>query len=133
MLDGVVPPVRGGDAVVPVEPVAAPVVPPLMSAEGDACVVSVRLRAPRLRAPRDGRGDIPPVIEPEPVEPALIEPALIEPAPMLPDAPLMEPDDMLLLSVIRLRVVRCPGRPTDELWLIVDTLMVSPFVLATRV
>ncbi|HEY0780722.1 MAG TPA: hypothetical protein VGD56_22385 [Gemmatirosa sp.] len=121
--DGAVEPLRGGEAVVPVDPVAAPDVPPLMSLAGD-CVVSVRCRRVRARCERIPADPLAPIDES--AMPPDIPPLMLPPL-MLP--PLIAPDDMLLLSRMRLRRL---GR-TDELRLIVETLAVSPVEVATVV
>lgn len=147
--------VRGGDAVEPVEPVAAPLVPPLMSAPGAAVDESGTERA-RWRRARLVRPVLllPDMLLPEP----LIDPPDIEllelPAPMLPpliplpELPLPElivpvpvalmlfvtPPLVSLALTLSCRIPRM-RRPewTDEVRLVDETLAVSPFVFATVV
>ena len=151
----VVPAGRGGDAVEPVEPVAAPVVPPLMSAPGAAVDESGTERARWRR----GRPVVPVLVD-VPLREPLIEPPDIElpdiewlelPAPIVPPLiPLPEPELIVLLPAALMLFVTPPlvslaltlscriprmRRPerTDEVRVVDATLAVSPFEFATVV
>ena len=87
--DGGVLPLRGGDDVVPVDPVAAPVVPPLMSLLG-VRAESPPARGGRVRVPRV---ELPAALLPDIPDPALPLPDIPLPDDELPDIPL--PDEPL--------------------------------------